>query len=119
MAAVSDSKLKNPVNRETRKPLSHREDNAGCLSRAGFPRDIYYYKTWKKDGNIVAVKGTLSRRYECEHKVLAAWRRAASRWRLFDAYLWQTGVQTDLIPVLAASSRHTQTWMQLCVCVRV
>lgn len=57
----------------------------------------------------MAVKGTL--RYDREQK--------GGRWRLSDAYLEQTGAQTDLIPVLTASSRHAQTWVQLCLHVYV
>lgn len=83
----------------------------------GFPEILL--QTWKKGGNIVAVRGTWSRGHECGHMALAAWRRAACRWRLFDAYLRQTGAQTDLIPVLDASSRHAQIWVQPCVHVRV
>lgn len=105
VAAVSDSKLKNPVNREDRKLLSHGQCRLFLPSKQGFPQVFISIQTWKNDGNTVAVKGTL--RYDCEQK--------GGRWRLSDAYLGQTGAQTDLIPVLAASSRHTQTWVQLCL----
>lgn len=85
----------------------------------GFP-EIFIITNLGKRWKHKKIKGTSRRRYECEHEALAARRRAARRWRLFDAYLWQTGVQTDLIPVLAASSRHTRdsgAAMCMCMCV--
>lgn len=69
----------------------------------------------------MGVKGTgpsmtETERSESLQKGLSSCRRTASRWRLCDSYLRRAGSLTNLIPVLAVSSRHGQkSHMHMCV----